>query len=130
MSAPLSDVFINAMNSPDSKEKRSLAYSQFLKTVLVVPTLKTENEPTNDQIISLDLEGKRFIPAFSHQRYLKLWAGKELSAFSFIHIQATNLLSLLKKEDYLCLDLNTAHYKEFSPEEITYLNQMVDSVGV
>lgn len=124
----LSEAISQVLAEPKNEILRSEAYSQFLQSTLVVPTLKTEDEPSFNTVLSQTLDNHRFIPIFSEQRFLKIWAGQSLNNFSFIHMKGSNLIELLGENDYLCLDLNTPHYKEFSPEECAYLLKIVDEV--
>lgn len=62
-----------------------------------------------------------FVPIFDSIERLQTWAGEHHEKIDHVEITGEAVLRGLSNKAYLCLNIGTPFYKEFSPDEITRL---------
>lgn len=114
----------DAYQNPDNEAAVNKAHRLFLGHEFILPV---EKESSQSEPLALFFsEGENhFLPIFSEDKLFFDWAGDSISNMSWLHITGKDLILGTGQNAYLCLDVGHTHYKEFSPNEITKLKQVV-----
>ncbi len=119
---------INAIESayqdPENERLSNDAHRLFLNNIFVLPTRKINKDEEPTALFYSD-NGKHFMPVFTNNELFNQWAGEHLSEMGWITIAGKDLVLGCGADVYLCLDVGQSHYKEFPPDEINQLKQVV-----
>ena len=113
-----------AYASHGEQEKVNKVYTAFFRSDLWLPIQPLEN--AEEPFIPLHYtEGDHhFIPVFDTYEKFSTWAGEKMP-LAYAELTGFELLRGVGEHIYLCLNIGTDFYKEFSPDEITRLKVMV-----
>jgi hypothetical protein len=116
-----------AVQTEGKQEDVNKVYLTLLKTSLWVPVQKDALTSEEEPFIPLfmKLNDAFFMAAFSSLERLMEWAGDQYSQMDYVELPGREVISGIKEDVYLCLNLNTPFYKEFSPDEIKRLKMVV-----
>jgi hypothetical protein len=122
--SPLDNLLKNAYETAGSTETVNKFYVTLFRTNLFMPvTIDAENNNSEEPFTPLYIKQDEyfFVPVFDSLERLQSWAGETQKKFDHVAITGEALLRGLGSKAYLCLNIGTPFYKEFSPEEITRL---------
>lgn len=117
-----------AYQSPEDQRVINAAHTCFLSSTLVMPIEKagsSEDEPTP---LFLHEGGVNYLPVFSHLTYLEAWANDSLIHINTLAIVGKDIVKGAGANTVVCLDIGTAHYKEFSLDELQRLRSVVNKL--
>jgi hypothetical protein len=117
----LDNLLKTAYTTEGSTDSVNKFYVALFRTNLYMPvTLHPEKEePFTPLYIKQDEHF--FIPVFDSLERLQSWAADQQGAIDHVEITGEAVLRGLGSKVYLCLNIGTPFYKEFSPEEIARL---------
>ena len=129
----LDEVISKAFASEGKKEDVNKVYLTLLRTPLIIPVEKmaeeeisSEEEPFKPLFARLD--EKYFMLAFDTVDRLKGWANDQVEAIDFVEISGRDLIAGINAGVYLCLNVGSKYYKEFSPDEVQQLKKVVERI--
>ncbi len=115
-----------AYASQGKQQDVNVVYLTLLKSTLFVPTQKghqaTEETPFSP--LFTQLEGRYFMIAFDRLERLNHWAGEYADHMSYVELLGMDIVKGLNEPVYFCLNIGSAAYKEFSPDEIRQLKKI------
>lgn len=124
----LADIYSN----PADNNLIQRFYATFFVTQLIVPINKdyvaTAEEPY--QPLAIKLENQHYLLAFDNDNRFKNWAGDQITKISSITIAGKELITCLGENVILGLNVDTAYYKEFLPEEILHLKEVIAKLNI
>jgi len=114
---------------PSHTENRHAFYREFLSTILYIPTYDAERGgvakgEVDDQLLPLIMEadGKNYLMVFDLETRVTEWSEEGAHC---IALPAHIVVEMATEELYLALNVGTDHTKQFVPEEIAWLKQVV-----
>ena len=131
---PLDQALKTLHEDPDSLENRHHFYSLFLQTDFFVPTYDQENggmlkgtgAPENlQQALPLIMEsdGADFMMLFDSAERVTAWAAEEVKCMT---VPGYVVIAMATEGLHLAMNVGTDLSKQFIPEEITWLKQVVE----
>jgi len=117
-----------AIANQGKQEDVNKVYLTLLRTALFIPIhLEKEGVQKAEAFRPLyaKIEGHYFMSAFDTLERLERWAGGELKQMNYVELTGRDVIAGIKEEVYLCLNIDTPFYKEFSPDEIKRLKMLV-----
>jgi hypothetical protein len=129
----LDKVIAAAYGSEGKQDDVSKVYLSVLRSSLFIPVEKLSGEPvdpTNEEAepfkpLFAKFDDKYFMLAFDSVERLTNWAGDQVDVMDFVELVGRDLVAGINEEVYLCLNVGTDFYKEFSPDEIVQLKKVV-----
>ncbi len=113
-----------AYASLGEQEKVNRVYTAFFRSDLWMPINKLEGAEEPFIPLYFVEADHYFIPVFdTYERFLN-WS-TEVAIIDFVELTGLELLRGVGGSVYLCLNIGTEYYKEFSPDEINRLKVMV-----
>ena len=111
-------------------KRQSHFYDIFLNTVFCVPTLDAQDNagvaaPEEGEVLPLviESEGNDYLMLFDREERLKSWAGDDVSWVGVPgHVLAATTMPPLR----LAMNVGTEHSKQFLPDEIAWLREVVE----
>jgi hypothetical protein len=130
----LDQVIAIAFGSEGRQEDVNKVYLTLLRAALVIPVEKISagaghedmDEPFKPLFARFD--EKYFMLAFDQVERLTEWADDQIEMIDFVEITGHELVLGINEGVYLCLNVGTEYYKEFSPEEILQLKKVVSRI--
>jgi hypothetical protein len=128
----LDQVIATAFGSEGNRDDVNKVYLTLLRSSLLIPVEKndapkvdmdSDAEPFKPLFAQLD--DKYFMLAFDTLERLNAWAEDQLDKMDFVEIGGKDLIAGINEGVFLCLNLGTEFYKEFSPEEVLQLKKVV-----
>jgi hypothetical protein len=132
----LDKVIATAFGSEGKQEDVSKVYLTLLRETLLMPVEKIaaqdvpqseggleEDEPFKPLFAKFD--DKYFMLVFDTIERLTAWAGDQFELIDYVEISGRDLVAGINETVFLCLNVGTEFYKEFSPEEILQLKKVV-----
>jgi hypothetical protein len=124
------DQFItNAYNSEGKSEDVNKFYLALLKTPLFLPVKRRSlSEMPEEEAFSplfAKIDDQFFMSAFDSLDRLKAWAGDHFQEIDYVELLGREIISGINENVYLCLNVGTSCYKEFSPDEVKHLKKIV-----
>ena len=124
MMSTLDELLKNAYDAEGTIDTVNKFYVTLFRTNLFMPvkinqTNSSEKEPFTPLHIQQDEHF--FVPVFDSLERLQCWAGEHQEKIDHVEITGEAALRGLGSKAYLCLNVGTPFYKEFSPEEIARL---------
>lgn len=125
-----------AFSSEGKQDDVNKVYLTLLRSMLFVPVVKmtesdgaapgSEEEPFKPLFAKID--DKYFMLAFDGVERLSAWAGDELAKIDYVELIGRDLIAGINDQVYLCLNVGTEFYKEFSPDEVKKLKTVVSRI--
>lgn len=122
----LDQLIMKALQSEGNQDDVNKVYLTLLKTELFVPVKKvagTEEEPFYP--LFTQVNNQFFMAAFSTLERLMAWAGEHYADMDYVSLLGREVISGINENVFLCLDIGTPTYKEFSPDEVKRLKMVV-----
>ncbi|MBA2650628.1 MAG: SseB family protein [Legionella sp.] len=120
----LNQAIQDAYRSNGNQKEVNKAYLEFIKANFIIP-LEQQCEVENPQVLFLKDDSKVFLPVFTEMAYLNAWAKPIKNDIKLLKLSAVDLLKGIGDEVTISLDIGSAFYKEFRPEEIARMRSMV-----
>jgi hypothetical protein len=128
----LDDLIATAFKSEGKQEDVNKVYLALLKTSLFVPVQKSTQGVTSEQEPFIPLftkvENNYFMVVFDNHDRLMGWAGDHYPKMDYVELSGRDVIAGINENVYLCLNVGTDYYKEFSPEEIKRLKMIVSKI--
>jgi hypothetical protein len=126
----LDQVIAKAYDSEGKQEDVNKVYLTLLRAPLIIPVEKmAEAEISSDEEpfkpLFAKLDDKYFMLAFDTVERLTAWAHDQVEAIDFVEISGRDLIAGINEGVFLCLNVGTKYYKEFSPDEVKQLKKVV-----
>ena len=123
----LDNVIAAAFASEGKQEDVNKVYLTLLRTQLIVPVKKEASPNPEEPFFPLfaKMDEKYFLIAFDTIERLKAWAEDQLDQIAFVELLGRDFIVGMSEQTYLCLNLGTDYYKEFSPDEIMHLKKVI-----
>jgi len=122
----------SAIKSEGKQEDVNKVYLSLLKSRLFVPVKKlieaaaSEEEPFSP--LFAKIEDQFFMAVFDTDERLITWAGDKYSEIDTVELSGRDVIAGINENVYLCLNVGTKFYKEFSPDEIKRLKMVVTKI--
>lgn len=129
------DLAISAAFASEGKQEDvNKVYLALLRTPVFVPVEKmavveaggdaeTEaGEPFKPLFAKVD--EKYFMLIFDSLERLEVWAGEDFATIGYVQISGLDVVRGINEDVFLCLNVGTEFYKEFSPEEVMRLKMV------
>ena len=136
---PLDNALIALQDDPEKVENRHHFYSLFLQTNFLVPTFNEEAGemakgdgevecPDKELPLIMESEGNNYMMLFDHEDRVVAWAKEGVKCITFPGYVA---IAMATEGLHLAMNVGTDYAKQFVPEEIEWLKQVVEqSSGV
>jgi hypothetical protein len=124
----LDELIKTAYASEGRQEDVNKVYLAFIRSLLFVPVEKNSPDVSAEEPfrpLFANFDGKYFMLAFDTTERLAEWAGEHAEAIEYVEISGRDVIAGVGEEVYLCLNLGTDFYKEFSPDEIRRIKTIV-----
>lgn len=114
-------------DDPDSGQAKAAFYDLFLNTDLVVATLEETSrsgcqQPAGFAPMVLEFEGEDYLVLFDSEERMRLWAERDLPS---VRVPGHVLAEMAEPGLYWALNVGSDYAKQFVPEEIAWLQQVV-----
>jgi hypothetical protein len=127
----LDQVIAAAFASQGKQDDANKVYLTLLRTPLFIPVKKTdptlnhidEQEPFSPLFAKID--DNYFMLVFDTLERLTQWAGDQFSEIDYVEISGKDAVAGISEKAFLCLNMGTEFYKEFSPDEVKRLKTIV-----
>lgn len=130
MTEELDNFIAKAYQNEGKKEDVNKVYLTFLQTLLYVPVKKdavnTSDEPFHP--LFTKIEDNTYMLVFNTLDRLKNWAGDAIDQMNYVELSGHDVVFGINPEVYLCLNVGTEFYKEFSPDEVFHLKKIVAKI--
>jgi len=131
---PLDQAIKALHEDPDNIEHRNHFYSLFLQTNFFVPTFdeatgdmsKGEGavaDPEKALPLIMEADGDNFMMLFDHEDRVVAWAEEGVKCVTFPGYVA---IAMATEDLHLAMNVGTDYAKQFVPEEIAWLKQIVE----
>ncbi len=125
----LDQLIAAAYASEGKQDSVNKVYLALLRTSLFIPVEKMLITPAEDEEpfkpLFANIDDKVFMIAFDSIERLTAWAGQEFSQLDYVELLGKELITGMNEQVFLCLNLGTEFYKEFSPDEVKQLKKIV-----
>lgn len=125
MTTEIQQAFIDAYQSPDDDSLTNKAHRLFLSHRFIMPVRKNTDESTEPTVLFFSEKGVNFLPVFSNEQLLRQWAKESIHEMDWINVLGKDIALGTGENTYICLDVGQTHYKEFAPDEIAKLKNVV-----
>lgn len=130
--SPLDQLIENAIKSEGKQEDVNKVYLALLKANLFIPIQKRQEEtaPNDDSFSPLfaKIEDNYFMAVFETHERLTAWAGEHYEVIEYIELSGREVIAGINDDVYLCLNVGSPFYKEFSPDEVKQLKRVVSKI--
>jgi len=116
--------------NPEDQKAQPNFYDLFLNSVFFVPTVKEMIKPDEESEeheaevpMVIESEGNDYLVFFDQQQRLNDWAQEEAPA---IQLPGHVLAEMSTADLYWVMNLGTEHVKQFAPDEIAWLQDVVE----
>lgn len=125
----LDDAIAAAYASEGKQEDVNKVYLTFFLANLVMPVQKLEEGeqvPGGEEFAPLfaKIDENYFLLVFDSVDRLVAWAGDQIDKIGYVEMTGRDVINGINDDVYLCLNLGTDFYKEFSPDEIKRLKMV------
>lgn len=129
----LDQFMAKAFASEGKQEDVNKVYLALLRATLYVPVEKRGGEFAVDpeepfRPLFASVEDKFVMLAFDELARLENWAGDEYEKMDYVELVGRDVIAGIGEAAYLCLNVGTTFYKEFSPDEIKKLKMIVSRI--
>lgn len=102
-------------------------YLTLLRSSLFMPVKK--EKPLGDEEpfapLFTVIDEQHFMLIFDQQEKLEAWAGPHFAEMDFVELSGHDVIRGINEGVFLCVNLGTPFYKEFSPDEVKRLKMIV-----
>ncbi len=134
---PLDKALNILKDDPENIENRHHFYSLFLQTSFYIPTFneksgdvtKTEDEelkPEKAMPLIMESDGSDFMMLFDHEDRVVAWAEEGVQC---ITLPGYAIIAMTTDQLHLAMNIGTDYSKQFVPEEINWLKDVVKLSG-
>jgi len=134
---PLDKALNILKDDPENIENRHHFYSLFLQTSFFIPTFneksgdvtKTEDEklkPEKAMPLIMESDGSDFMMLFDHEDRVVAWAEEGVQC---ITLPGYAIIAMTTDQLHLAMNIGTDYSKQFVPEEISWLKDVVKLSG-
>ena len=116
--------------NPEDQKAQSCFYDLFLNTVFFLPTVKEMIQPDEESDeheaevpMVIESEGSDYLVFFDDQQRLNNWAQQDAPC---IQLPGHVIAEMSTEELYWVMNLGTEHIKQFAPDEIAWLKDVVE----
>ncbi len=131
---PLDQALKNLHEDPESLENRHHFYSLFLQSTFFVPIFDQESggmakadgkeaDPEKDLPLIMEADGSNFMMLFDEEERVTAWAEEEVQCLTMPGYVA---VAMATEGLHLAMNVGSDHSKQFVPEEINWLKQVVE----
>lgn len=126
----LDELLSKAIESQGNEVEANKFYTTFLRSTMYVPIEKIEDESIIDseepfRPLFLSHEQHVFMLCFDTLERLKTWSGDYFSEMGYVCLLGRDIIRNIGMRVYLSFNYATEFYKEFAPDEIEKLKQVV-----
>lgn len=124
----LDKLIANAYASAGKQEDVNKVYLLLLRSLLYIPVKKehtVDNEEPFSPLFTL-IDNQYYMPTFDTLDRLKTWVGMHVNEIPYVELSGEDLIAGIHPSVFLCLNIGTDYYKEFSPDEVKHL-KMIES---
>jgi SseB protein N-terminal domain len=121
----LEESIIQAFASDGGAKEANKAYVEFIKANFMMPVDKEHYDPQQPKPLFAVDEGEVYIPVFSNQNSFDLWANDIQDEILIFRLSGVDLLKGIADDVSICLDINSASYKVFNPQEIARMRSII-----
>jgi hypothetical protein len=116
-----------AYSSEGKQEDVNKVYLTLLRSPLLLPVRKDQDPSDEEPFRPLFtvINDEYFMLAFDTLDRLKGWAGEQMENIAYVELSGRDLVAGINEKVYLCINLDTEYYKEFSPDEMLQLKKIV-----
>ncbi|AMV72794.1 hypothetical protein JCM30471_13100 [Desulfuromonas carbonis] len=131
---PLDQALKSLHDDPESLENRHHFYSLFLQSNFFVPIFDQESggvssatgpkaDPEKALPLIMEADGSNFMMLFDEEERVTAWAEEEVQCLTMPGYVA---IAMATEGLHLAMNVGTDHAKQFVPEEINWLKQVVE----
>lgn len=125
-SSPSLDTLLKAAyDSEGNTDAVNKFYVTLFRTNLYMPVKLNSSSQEPFTPLYVQQDEHFFVPIFDSIERLHEWAGAQHEKIDHVEITGEAVLRGLGSKAYLCLNVGTPFYKEFSPEEIARLKMTI-----
>lgn len=128
----LDKVIAGAFGSEGKQDDVNKVYLTLLRSTLFIPVEKSQAPASEDEEpfkpLFAKMDEKYFMLAFDTVERLTNWAGDQFELIDYVELSGRDLIAGINETVFLCLNIGTEFYKEFSPEEIMQLKKIVSRI--
>jgi hypothetical protein len=122
-----------AYKSEGKQQDVNQVYLTLLRTTLYIPVQKEKpildeenDEPFRPLFVKID--ANYFLVAFDTPDRLHHWANEDLDKMAYVELSGRDLIAGINENVYLCLNVGTSFYKEFTPGEVQRIKMIVSKI--
>jgi len=116
-----------AYGSEGKQDDVNKVYLTLLRSTLFLPVRKDQDSLDDEPFRPLFtvINEEYFMLAFDTLDRLIAWAGDQMDKIAYVELSGRDLVAGINEKVYLCVNLDTQYYKEFSPDEVFQLKKIV-----
>jgi len=126
----LDQLVFAAFASEGKQEDVNKVYLALLRTALLVPVKKEQSVDPEEPFSPLfaKVDDHYFMLAFDTKERLMAWVGDQEEHVGYVEISGREVIAGISEQVFLCLNMGTEFYKEFSPDEVKRLKMIVSRI--
>ncbi len=124
----LDQLISRAISSEGKQEDVNKVYLALLRTLLFVPVKKNTAKAEEFEPLFANINGNYFMPAFDSLEKLTAWAGDQFDQMEYVELSGKDTVAGINENVFLCLNIGSEFYKEFSPDEVKRLKMIVGRI--
>lgn len=123
----LDQAIASAFKSEGVMADANKVYLTLLRSSFFVPVKKEKALDDEEPFAPLFtvIEEQHFMLIFDQLERLEAWAGPHFAEMGFVELNGHDVIRGINEGVFLCVNLGTPFYKEFSPEEVKRLKMIV-----
>jgi hypothetical protein len=125
----LDQLIQTAFASEGKQDDVNKVYLALLRASLFLPVEKISSPALDNEEpfkpLFAQMDEKYFMLAFDTLERLTAWAGDQFDLIDYVEIAGKELIAGMNEQVFLCFNVGTPFYKEFSPDEVKQLKKIV-----
>lgn len=121
----LEKAILEALDKEGANNEANKAYLEFIKANFTIPIEKPSSPEAPPKVLFMIDQDIAFLPVFSNEQDLTQWVGPIEEEIALLKLSGVDLLKGLGENVYICLNLGGKTYKEFNPQEIARMKNIV-----
>jgi hypothetical protein len=119
-----------AFTSEGKQDDVNKVYLLLLRTILFVPVSKEKTPHSDEPFVPLfaKIDERYYMLAFDTLERLTNWAGEHMKDMAYVELSGHDLIKGINDQACFSLNVGTAYYKEFLPDEIKRLKTIVSRI--
>jgi hypothetical protein len=119
-----------AFASEGKQEDVNKVYLMLLQSMLFVPVKKEESTDPEEPFTPLfaKIDDNYYMVVFDTEERLFAWVGENQDQVGYVEISGRDVIAGISEQVYLCLNMGSQYYKEFSPDEVKRLKMIVSRI--